>query len=122
MEGIKFAIAMGKTETMHCLNATLVAVDYPQCREYNLLSDEHIECMIRYNTFGGNHLVGTCKMGPDAATSVVDHRLRVHGVNGLRVIDASIIPKLIGGHTNAAAIMIAEKCADMIKKKMRIKM
>ena len=66
------------------------------------------------------HPVGTCKMGPRAdAQAVVDARLRVHGIDGLRVIDASIMPTIIGGNTNAPTIMIAEKGAAMLQADAR---
>ena len=66
--------------------------------------------------YGGTiyHPCGTCKMGADAM-AVVDAELRVHGVTGLRVADASIMPTLVSGNTNAACIMIGEKLSDLLR-------
>ena len=62
------------------------------------------------------HPVGTCKMGPDSdPMAVVDAQLRVRGIDGLRVADASIMPTLIGGNTNAPSIMIGDKLADLLR-------
>jgi choline dehydrogenase len=76
-------------------------------------SDEEILDYVRAEANSVYHPVGTCKMGNDKM-AVVDDRLRVHGIESLRVADASIMPTLISGNTNATAVMIAEKCADMI--------
>jgi choline dehydrogenase-like flavoprotein len=79
-------------------------------------SDQEIIEMIRNRADTIYHPVGTCKMGPvNDPMSVVDEKLQVKGIKGLRVVDCSIMPTLIGGNTNAPAIMIAEKAADMIK-------
>jgi choline dehydrogenase len=60
------------------------------------------------------HQCGTCRMGKDISCSVVDERLRVHGISGLRIVDASIFPRISTGNTNAPAIMVGEKAADII--------
>ncbi|MEH2448079.1 MAG: GMC family oxidoreductase N-terminal domain-containing protein [Nostoc sp.] len=80
----------------------------------DVTSDEALEAYIRETCNTVYHPVGTCKMGTDPM-AVVDPKLRVHGVEGLRVVDASIMPTLITGHTNAPTIMIGEKAADLIK-------
>jgi choline dehydrogenase len=80
----------------------------------NVHTDEEILTHIRKTLETVYHPVGTCKMGNDEY-SVVDSRLKVHGINNLRVIDASIMPKIVMGNTNAPVIMIAEKGADLVK-------
>ena len=78
-----------------------------------LQSDEELLDWVRNNAETTYHPVGTCKMGSDPL-AVVDRELRVHGIEGLRVADASIMPTLTSGNTNAPAIMIGEKCAEMV--------
>jgi choline dehydrogenase-like flavoprotein len=84
----------------------------------NVRTDDDIRDILRARVDTVYHPVGTCKMGTDAM-AVVDPALKVHGVGGLRIVDASIMPTLIGGNTNAPTIMIGEKAADMIKAEAR---
>ena len=77
-------------------------------------NDVALETHIRGHATTVWHVCGTCKMGKDG-TSVVDAALRVHGLDGLRVVDASVMPRIVTANTNAAVIMIAEKASDMIR-------
>ena len=81
-------------------------------------TDAEVRQFVRQRAETIYHPVGTCKMGSDPM-AVVDAELRVHGLQGLRVVDASIMPLLVGGNTNAPVIMIAEKASDMIKAARR---
>ncbi|MDA8044389.1 MAG: GMC family oxidoreductase N-terminal domain-containing protein [Actinomycetota bacterium] len=76
-------------------------------------SDHEWTKYARASSHGGQHAVGTCAMGPEGR-SVVDSHLRVRGVDGLRVVDASVFPLLTSGHTNAPTVMVAERAADLI--------
>ena len=83
-------------------------------------TDAQIEAYVRQHADTIYHPVGTSRMGPSsqaaAGGSVVDAELRVHGLQGLRVVDASVMPQIVGGNTNAPTIMIAEKAADLIRR------
>ncbi len=83
-------------------------------RSASATSDADIEQFIR--TYGDTiyHPVGTCRMG-SGTLDVVGADLRIHGLEGIRVVDASMMPRIIGGNTNAPVIMVAEKASDMIK-------
>ena len=83
-------------------------------RSADATTDAQIEAFIRQYGDTIYHPVGTCRMGP-GAMDVVGADLRVHGLEGLRVVDASMMPRIIGGNTNAPVIMVAEKASDMIK-------
>ena len=79
-------------------------------------TDAELEAAVRATAVTAHHPAGTCRMGPASdPMAVVDTDLRVHGTDGLRVIDASVFPDLIGGNINAAVIMIAERASERIR-------
>jgi choline dehydrogenase/4-pyridoxate dehydrogenase len=79
-------------------------------------SDDDLDAHIRATAITVHHPLGTCRMGTDNdPDAVVDPELRVRGTEGLRVVDASVMPDLIGGNINATVVMIAEKAADLIR-------
>ncbi|XP_014487821.1 PREDICTED: glucose dehydrogenase [FAD, quinone]-like [Dinoponera quadriceps] len=117
MKSLDFIKKMLKTETFTRRGVWLHHLDIPGCRHTEPDSDEYWKCNLRHMSFPYLHAAGTNKMGlRDDPTAVVDARLKVHGVHGLRVTDASIMPTIISGHTNAPTIMIGEKGADLIKE------
>jgi choline dehydrogenase len=81
----------------------------------DIRSDDQILEWIRGNSQTAYHPIGTCRMGPAGPTTVVDDKLRVHGLSGLRIADASIFPTMPSGNTNAPSIMVGEKAAELIK-------
>lgn len=116
LKSLDFLKEMLNTETFKRHEVRLRHLDIPDCRHTESDSEEYWKCNLRHMSSTIFHPVGTTKMGPQGdPTAVVDSRLKVHGIRGLRVIDASVMPTIIRGNTNAPTIMIAEKGADLIK-------
>ncbi|XP_071540782.1 glucose dehydrogenase [FAD, quinone]-like [Panulirus ornatus] len=118
IRGIRFALSVGNTSALREEHgARFHDQVLPGCEREAPGSDSYWSCYIRHMVSSAYHPAGSCKMGPSSdPLSVVDHTLRVRGVSGLRVVDASIMPVVASGNTNAAVIMIGEKAADDIKK------
>ena len=75
-----------------------------------------LDALIRSSSITVHHPVGTCRMGlASDPGAVVDDQLRVHGIDGLRVVDASVMPDIVGGNVNATVVMIAERASDLIR-------
>lgn len=112
--GLRQFINIMKTKAMAHYDPKLTEKPMPGCKHLEFLSDEYLACISKRRAYTLYHPIGTCRMGKDISTSVVDHQLKVHGIDGLRVVDASVFPDHTSGNTNAPTIMVAEKAADMI--------
>lgn len=116
LEGIRRSVRISKTKAMQRYGSKLHDIPIPQCQEYPFDSDKYWHCAMRHLTQTIFHQCCTCRMGSQSGNSVVDERLNVHEIKGLRVADASVMPEIPTAHTNAPTIMIAEKAADLIKE------
>lgn len=117
VEGIKIALRVSEGEAMKQFGSRLHRTPLPNCRHIKFGTDAYWECHMRTISMTIYHPIGTCKMGPEwDDEAVVDPRLRVYGVKGLRVVDASVMPTIPSGNTNAPVIMVGEKAADIIKE------
>ncbi|XP_033220717.1 glucose dehydrogenase [FAD, quinone]-like isoform X2 [Belonocnema kinseyi] len=117
VKSIEFLRNLVKTEAFKKHGLKLNIFNIPGCKNTKPDSKEYWECNFRHTGTTIFHPVGTAKMGPENdPEAVVDPRLKVHGVLKLRVIDASIMPKITSGNTNSPTLMISEKGADMIKE------
>ncbi|XP_075157538.1 glucose dehydrogenase [FAD, quinone]-like [Haematobia irritans] len=118
LRGIKKIMELLEQPAMLQINATILQHCFSSCCHYgDVTTKAYWECYIRHFTMTIYHVSGTAKMGPKHDKSaVVDPRLRVYGIENLRVVDASIMPAIVAGHPNSAVYMIAEKAADMIKQ------
>jgi choline dehydrogenase len=114
VEGMKIVHSLEKTETFKRYKIKMFPPNKILCGQFEAYSDDYYACYVRNHFTTIYHPVSTCSMG-----TVVDHKLRVNGIGGLRVVDASVMPLIVGGNTNAATIMIGEKGADMILEDWR---
>ena len=111
VEIVKDFVTVGESRSFKKIGAELVGLDLPECAGIEKCTDKYWKCYVLEHTSSPYHFIGTCAMG-----KVVDGKLRVKGVKRLRVVDASVMPKIPQAAPNAAVIMLAEKASDMIKK------
>lgn len=112
VKSIEYLAGLAKTSHFRKVDAKVAALDVTGCEDLVRETRKYWMCYVRNTVMTLFHPAGTCAMG---SHGVVDGKLRVHGIKGLRVIDASIMPSMPSGNTNAPTMMIGEKGADMIK-------
>lgn len=120
IDGLNIAVKLSKTNALKNAGITLDTNPSELCKYYEYGTGDYWICLARNYTQSVYHPAGTCKMGPSHDTgAVVDPELKVYGVKSLRVADASVMPRVLSGNLNAGVIMIAERCADFIKRDYR---
>lgn len=118
VEGVKQSLNLLNTESLRKIGVGLEMTPLPACASIPFGTDEYWACIATSYTTTIFHPVGTCKMGTQQdKNAVVDNTLKVYGIDNLRVIDASIMPTIVKGNTNAPVIMIGERGSDFIKER-----
>ncbi|KAH9920281.1 GMC oxidoreductase [Fomitopsis serialis] len=120
LRGTRILLQVARTEPLASLLETTTVTDqedtfWPGHADPDKVTDDELKAWIRRSAEPTYHAVSTARIGRDRGTSVVDTKLRVHGVQGLRVVDASVFPSQVSGHPVAIVVAIAEKAADLIK-------
>lgn len=116
IRGIRYQTDFVNSETFKKHEGRLIRIPFEDCDKHEYMSDDYWICYMSHMATTVYHPVGTAKMGPDTdRKAVVDNDLKVKGVKGLRIIDASVFPTQVSGNPNAAVIMTAEKGVDFIR-------
>lgn len=122
IRGINVYVGYEESETFKENDVNIIKLNLPECDNFKYKSDEYWQCYSRMMSTTLYHPTGTAKMGQVTdKDSVVDPTLKVKGTSSLRVADASVMPKIVSTNTNAATIMIGERCADFIKEEWNFK-
>ncbi|XP_062557046.1 glucose dehydrogenase [FAD, quinone]-like [Armigeres subalbatus] len=117
IDGMKMVIQIAESQSFTQYGSHLDPTPLAACSHLPFRTDPYWRCAVQQMGKNIHHQAGTCKMGPTCdPTAVVNPELQVHGVSNLRVVDASVIPLPVAGHTNGVVFMIGEKAADMIKR------
>lgn len=116
VDGIKKLTKIVYTKYFKSINGKVGRISWPECDIFKLDSEDYWKCIVEYMRMHASHPIGTARMGTDKKTSVVNSKLKVHHIEKLRVVDASVMPSHISANINGAVIMMAERASGMIKR------